>query len=140
MRKFALIILGLLLFSSCLKKIDEVETANTNIYDPEYAGDQWWQYTDLYLWTNTNNDQKVRVQVTVTEEYAPQLKPTNIPLTISVNGSSLYETTAAITQNGNYICDLDINPQSTTNYCIDVGVYVEEEDITINVFSECRGL
>ena len=138
--KYLVILVSLLTLTSCLKKIEEVETANTNIFDPEYGGDKWWNYGDLYLWTNSNNDQKVRIQVVIPQSYAPDLQPLNIPLSISVNGGGYNQQSAVINQSCYYTCNYDINPQSTTNYCIDVGVYVEEEDTTINVFSECKSL
>ncbi|MBD3638221.1 MAG: hypothetical protein HUJ25_12785 [Crocinitomicaceae bacterium] len=140
MKNVSIIIGILLLFSSCLKKIDEVETANTNIFDPEYAGDQWWVYDDVYIYTNSNNDQKVRFLYSIPENKAPDLKPTHIDVSISVNGATPVFTQADITKDGNFEGELEINPSGVTNYCLEIGVYVVEEDLTINSFTECKSL
>lgn len=125
---------------SCLKKVEEVETANTNIFDPEYVGGQWWVFDDVYVYTNSNNDQKVRFDYSIPSANAPDLKPTQIDLMVSINNGTPFQDIAEITQNGRYEGSCEINPSSSTNYCLEIGVYVEEEELTINSFMECKDL
>lgn len=130
----------LLTFTSCLKKIDAVETANTNIYDPEYAGDQWFIYDDVFTYTNSNNDQKIRIEFIIPESYAPQIQPTVIEVSVIVNGAAPVIVQAPIASSGNYEGAIELFPTGQTNFCIELGVYVEEEQLTLNSFSECKSL
>jgi hypothetical protein len=139
MRKIAILVI-LLSCYSCLKKIEEVETANTNIFDPDYGGEKWWVYDDVFVWTNSNNDQFIRFEFSVLESFAPDLKPISIALGVSVNGSVPIVSSVSKTTSGDYKGTLDINPIAATNFCLDIGVYVEEEQITINSFSDCMSL
>lgn len=139
MKKFFFILIGLS-FVSCLKKIDEVDSANTNIFDPNYAGEQWWVFEDVYTYTNAFNDQFIRFEIVIPEEKAPTLKPTKIDLAISVNGTAAQYTVANIKSNGDFEGHLDITPTGETNFCLEIGVYVEDEDLTINSFTECKNL
>ena len=127
-----------LLFTSCLKKIDAVETANDNIFDPEYAGEQWWVYEDVILFTNSNNDQKIKIKLSVPQENVPDLNPPQISYKAILNESEELIGDFSIQQSGDYEEEIIINPLPTTNYCLDLGVYVEEDSITINKFYECR--
>ena len=136
-----LIFIGIaLIATSCLKKIEEVETANNNIFDPEYAGEQWWVYEDVFMFTDQNNNTYVRFEIGIPEENAPELKPPQIDLAVTVNGGNTYYTEASVNYTGNYKGVVNIFPTGETNFCIDVGVYVEEEGLIINSFSECKAL
>lgn len=125
--------------SSCLKKIEEVDTANTNIFDPEYAGDQWWIYDDVSMFTNQNNDTYIKIEFSA-EDHLPDLKPTSIDVSVIINEEPPIYTTMDISPSGDLEGIVTISPMSTTNYCIEIGVYIEEEDRTINSFSECKSL
>ena len=127
-------------FVSCLKKIEEVDTANTNIYDPNYAGGQWWIYEDVFLWTDQINNQWIRFELSVPETYVPTIKPTFIDLGVTVNSGTEYFPKASISPSGDYEAVLDISYTVATDFCLDVGVYVEEQDTTINVFTDCKSL
>lgn len=138
--KNVIYILLLLSCTSCLKKIEEVETANTNIFDPEYGGEQWWVFQDVYSFTNINNDQFIRFEITIPEENAPNLKPPHIDLGIKVNDAGPYVVQANINYTGGYLAVLDIPPSGSANFCLEVGVYVEETELIINSFTECKDL
>ncbi|UKN02284.1 hypothetical protein K6119_01965 [Paracrocinitomix mangrovi] len=140
MKHFIIAISLIFLSSSCLKKIEEVETANTNIMDPDYAGGQWFVYDDVYTFTNSNNDQFVKLDFTIPAENAPKLKPTFIDLAVKVNGGNYIYTSVNINTQGDYDGSVAVVPQGETNYCVEIGVYVEEEDLVINSFSECKSL
>lgn len=133
-------ILILLLCCSCLKKIEEVETANTNIFDEEYAGDQWFVFDDVYLYTTSNNDLRLKFEYSIHENRAPELQPTNIPISIRINGGDVIITSAPIQPDGNYDGEFEINPTGETNFCLEIGVYIEEENKTINSFVDCKDL
>ena len=139
MKYLIVVILGLSL-TSCLKKVVEVETANTNIMDPEYGGDQWWIFEDVYVYTNQNNDQFIRFEITLPGENAPQLKPPKIDMALVANGATPVYDVLEIKSNGDYEAMVDIDPTGETNFCIEVGVYVSEENLIINSFTECKAL
>jgi len=128
------------MFSSCLKKIEEVETANTNIFDPGYAGEQWFVYDDVYTYVNSSSQTRVKILVTVPEENAPEIQPTNIPISASINEYSTILDSASITSSGDYSLIFDLIPDGSPNYCLSMGVYLKEQDSVMNVFTECKDL
>ena len=96
---------------------------------------------DVYIFTNQNNDQFTRFEIGIPEENAPKLKPPKIHLGVNVNsGSNLYVVVMTVGFSGDYSGTLDIPVSGQTNFCLNVGVYVEEEDIVINEFEECKSL
>ncbi|MEX1003088.1 MAG: hypothetical protein WDZ35_13300 [Crocinitomicaceae bacterium] len=130
----------LLLFSSCLKKIEEVDNANTNIYDPDYVGEQWWVYENVNVFTDGNNNQKVALEYSVSEEKAPGLNSPKINLAVLVNSETdtIYAS-ADINTSGDYSGSVIINYNGAANYCMEIGVFTQE-GLTINSFEECKSL
>lgn len=137
--KYLISISALLFLTSCLKKIEEVESANTNIFDPEYAGEQWWEYDDVSLITNQNNDTYVSIEFSA-EEHLPELKPTLMDVRVVVNDGTPIYTSMILSPSGDLEGVVNILPTGETNFCVEVGVYVQEEDRTINTFTECKSL
>ena len=134
-----LIISALLLFTSCLKKIEEVSTANTNIFDPEYAGDQWWNYDDVSMFTNQNNDTYIKIEFSA-EDHLPELKPTSIDVQVIINDAEPLYTSMVISPSGDLEGVVNISPTGATNFCVEIGVYIEDEQKTINSFKDCKSL
>ena len=95
---------------SCLKKVEQVETANTNIFYPDYAGGQWFVFDDVSIYTNQNNDQRLKFEFTIPESYAPDLQPTEIDLGVKINDGAQLLTIAHIKTNGSYEGIIEINP------------------------------
>ena len=139
MRIFVFFTIALLL-SSCLKKIEEVDSANTNIFDPDYAGEQWWSYDDVYLYTNSNNDQFVHFDFSIPQEKAPKLKPPTIDVSVKVNGGDPHYTGANIYIDGSYKGGLNIPPTGETSFCLEIGIFVESDTLIINEFTDCMSL
>ena len=138
--KYVLLLSSLVLFTSCLKKIEAVEEANDNMFDQDYAGEQWWFYDNVTLFTDSNNDQKVKIELSVPQENAPDLNPPQIRYKAILNESVELIGNFSIEQSGDYREEIIINPLSTPNYCVDLGVYVPEDSLTINNFTECKSL
>lgn len=142
MKRSFIILLGLILFSSCLKKLEEVEQATDNIFDPKFEGEQWFELDTLYLYTNFLNFQFVKFEFHIKDEYTPRLKPTVIDLAGSVNGGNTKWFQIGINYNGTYDGSLSVSPDGSSNYCIDLGVGVinNGDSLVINRFTECRDL
>lgn len=126
--------------SSCLKKIDEMDNLNTNIFDPEYAGDKWYSIDDAYLYTNSFNDQYVRIEYSIPESAVPTIQPTGISIMSECNSYPAQTDSAILSYKGHYEGVLQYVPDGSTDYCIDLGIYIWQEDTTINRFSECVSL
>jgi hypothetical protein len=140
MKKVLIISLSLFLLSSCLKKMVQVETANTNIYDTEYAGEQWFLLNDVFLYTNSANTQYVRIEYSIPRSYAPDLSPTGIKVEGFCNQYPSQLDSAVISSSGSYKGRFDYLPDGSTEFCIDIGVYINELDSSINKFSSCIDL
>lgn len=126
--------------SSCLKKIDEMDNLNTNIFDPEYAGDKWYSIDDAYLYTNSFNDQYVRIEYSIPESAVPTIQPTGISIMSQCNNYPAEPDSAILSYKGHYEGVLQYLPDGSTEYCIDLGIYIWDKDTTINRFSECVSL
>lgn len=138
MRGFLLVMILPLFFGSCLKKIEEADNLNTNIFDRDYTGDQWYVINDTYQITNDLGQIKARIEVSIPQENVPELKPSNIK--VHVEGDGLPVTVIDFPKSGgagNYDAIVDLPYNGLITYCITLGIYVEEEDAAINLFEEC---
>jgi len=136
---FAIISVGLL-FASCLKKIDEVENASTNIFDPNYTGGQWWVYEDVSLVTNSNNDTKIKIDILVPEENVPTLNPVGFSVWSQLNEYEGRVDSLSVDYSGDYSGALIYDPDGSTDFCLQLGIYNYDPDTIVNVFSECKSL
>lgn len=142
MRALLSSIVLLLVFSSCLKKLEEVDTANDNIYDHQFAGDIWFELDTVYIFTNQFNNQVANLEFHIKEEYTPELTPTNIDMSAKVNNGEEMFIEVPLNYYGVYKYDLAIPPDGSSAYCLELGVLVLEENDTlvINSFSACKDL
>ena len=138
-RKLAVIVIGVS-FSSCLKEIDAMNHLNTNIFDPDYAGDKWYSIDEAYKYTNSFNNELVFIKYSIPESAVPLLQPIGFPLTADCNNYPTVIDSVTIQYEGHYEGDLLFPADGSTEYCIDLGIYIREEDTTINRFSECVSL
>lgn len=129
-----------LLTQSCLKKIEQVENATDNIFDPDYTGTQWWVYEDVSLITNSNNDTKIRIEVVVPEENVPTLNPVGFSVWSQLNSYEGRIDSLSVNFSGDYSGTLLYQPDGNTDFCLQLGIYSYEPDSIINVFSECKTL
>lgn len=139
MRKIVLIGMVLTLATSCLKKIQAVDELNTNVFDRDYTGDTWFEITSLNTYVNIDGQTRVKVKAKVPHEKLPGLKPTFMRLDCQVNNQDFGVINAPLNTSGDYVVELDAVPDGTT-YCLTMGVYVEEDNETINVRTDCTDL
>lgn len=130
----------ILMLSSCIKKIQEVDDASTNIFDPEYTGEQWFIYEEVSMYTNSNNDTKIRIDIKVPEENVPTLNPVGFSIWSKLNNSAERIDSLTIDNAGDYTTSLIYDPDGSTDYCIDLGIYNYNPDTVFNIFSECKSL
>jgi len=138
MKKVFFLLLIAAVSTSCLKKISQVDEANTSLFDEEYTGDQWFIFEDVYTYTNSNNDLKVRLDYMIPAEYAPDLKPTGIKVEALVNGYAPKLDSAVVNNSGSYEGSVEYSPDGSSEYCLNLGIYINEEGRSINNFSECK--
>ena len=138
MKKFLIYAIIGLTCTSCLKKISQVDEANTSLFDEEYSGEQWFIFEDVYTFTNSNNDFKVRLEYVIPAEFAPDLKPTGIKVEALVNGYPAKLDSAVINNSGGYEGSLEYSPDGSSQYCLNLGIYINEENRSINNFSDCK--
>ena len=139
MRKILIIATSVFALSSCLKKIEQVDTANTNIYDINYQGEQWFVLEDIYLYTQ-NNNQFVSIDYRIPRSFAPDLSPTGIMVEGLVNDYDAKLDSAIIGSDGSYYGSFSYLYDGSTNYCLNAGVYIRELDYSINHFADCTEL
>ncbi|OIQ24491.1 MAG: hypothetical protein BM555_07110 [Crocinitomix sp. MedPE-SWsnd] len=139
MKRLLFALIGFALLSSCLKKLPEVESANTNIFDTAYAGERWFVVEDVYLYT-TNNTQYVEVEYKIPQSFAPDLSPTGIMVEGNCNDYDSQLDSAIIGSDGSYYGGFNYQYDGSTNFCLEAGVFIRELDYSINKFTECADL
>jgi len=137
MRLILIILFISILFSSCLKKIEEADNLNTNIFDKEYAGGCWFNVTDTYSYINGDGQTKIRIEAVLPESNMPGLKPSSVAIYCSVNDQPELLLNVGTDDNGNYPFYYDAIPESSNEYCLEAGLYLASEDSTINRFVVC---
>lgn len=126
--------------SSCLRKIEKVDELNTNVFDKDYAGGTWFQIVDAYTFFNDMGLPRVRVEAMIEGSKMPGLKPSYVQIAASVNGEAEVLLIANLDGNGNYDFHVDALVNSSGDYCLTAGIYLEDEETTINSFTECTSL
>jgi hypothetical protein len=89
MKKVLIISLLMLAASSCLKKIEGADSVNTNIFDPEFGGAQWFMIDTIFEFTNQFNNPQISIDFFILPEYTPELKPSSIDIAGYVNNGDL---------------------------------------------------
>lgn len=127
---------------SCLKKIDEVDEADKNIFDPTYDGDIWFEVDTIYLFTDQWNNEKVKFNYHILEERTPLLKPSQINLWIAVNDNNGFFAPAPLSTAGLYGGTFTQLPDGTTSYCVEIGVVTINggDTLVYNQFTQCKDL
>lgn len=140
MKNLILFILPLFLFTSCLKKIEEADQLNTNIFDRDYEGYIWFEIDEIYQYINTDGLTKIRVDGLIPRNRLPGLKPTFVTVSCDVNGQDFGIINAAQNIHGDYEVNLDATPDGSSSYCLTMGIYLEEDESVINSFTACADL
>jgi hypothetical protein len=140
MKRFAAICILLFLSSACLKKIEEIDTMTTNIYDTAYTGDSWFFIDDAYEYMNGLGENKVKLVCVVPASATPDLKPSFFKVIANINADSLGIVSTDKEFDESYEFWLDTDPSTDNNYCITLSVFIEEDSSSINPFTECIGL
>lgn len=140
--KHNLIIAALAAFSlsSCLKKIEGTDQLTTNIFDIEYSGTVWFEIDDIYTYYTEFGQLKVRVDAILPNENMPELKPYLIYINCRVNDEPEIIFYAYKNTLGDYPFYFDLDPQTPNNYCLEAGIYLQDQDTTINRFTLCGSL
>lgn len=127
---------------SCMKKVEGIEEYQTNIFDVNYEGEQWFVYEDVYMYTNSFNDQLVGVKFSVPKENLSDLRPSHLLLRYQVNNQSEKDMSVELDNQGDYSATIGLFPSGTQEYCLTLSVLIiENEDSTaINSFTECKSL
>ena len=131
-------LIGLMLMvSSCLKKIEEVDNLNTNIFDREYTGDQWYMITSAQQ-VSVDGQIRVYVYTRIKDEYVPALEPSLIQVVVSAESydNEVVDFNKSPTLGYSKIISLPYNG-ATADYCINLALYDEEQDEGINPFDDC---
>ncbi|MBI3135456.1 MAG: hypothetical protein HYZ14_12340 [Bacteroidetes bacterium] len=136
--KYWIVVIALgLVTSSCLKKIEGVDTLNTNIFDKEYAGDCWFYIDDAYSYYNDFGFPRVMIKAVLPEENAPGLQSYLIYITCRVNNQQEVLFNSYLNTSGDYTFFYDAAPETSNEYCLEAGIYLQDEDTTINRFTLC---
>ncbi|NOQ75295.1 MAG: hypothetical protein GQ574_25010 [Crocinitomix sp.] len=126
-----------LFLGSCLKKVEGIDEINTNIFDREYAGDVWYVIKDIEQVTNDLGQIKARLYTWIPKANLPGLVPSNIKIFVSGDGLPEGVIDYPLTPGGDFERAIDLPYVSPGEYCITLGIYLEDEDETINLFETC---
>jgi hypothetical protein len=136
---FIAVLAGLSL-SSCLKKIEGTDSLTTNIFDAEYTGDVWFLIDDIYTYYTDFGQLKVRVEAAIPNANMPVLKPYLIYINCHVNDEPEITFYAYKNTKGDYPFYFDLMPVTSNQYCLEAGIYLQDQDTTINRFTLCTSL
>lgn len=128
------------LTSGCLKKVEGVDTLNSNIYDKEYAGGSWFSITDAYEFQNSLGQDLVHLTATVPDTATPGLKQSLLYTSVLLNEEDEYLLNAPVEEDGSYEFVVVGPMELDGSYCLTMGVYIEEDSTFINHFTECVNL
>ena len=141
------IVLGLMAFlilpfvlTGCLKKVEHVDDLTNNIFDRDYTGEQWYIIEDIAQVSNDLGQIKARLHVTIPAEKVPELNPSSIIVHVSGDGLPVTTIDFPLVPGGDFKAIIDLPFVGAGNYCIELGIYVKEEDAAINLFTDCRTL
>ena len=139
-RSLLLLPLLLLFVSSCLKKVEGVDEIDTNIFDREYAGDIWYNITDIEQVTNGVGQLKARLTITIPKSNLPGLVPSSIKIHAEGDGLAVTVIDFPLVSGGSFKQIIDLPYTGVGEYCIKLGVYLEEENAAINLFDACTSI
>ncbi|MGB1102189.1 MAG: hypothetical protein ACPG21_01030 [Crocinitomicaceae bacterium] len=128
-------------FISCLKKIDEADQLDYNIYDREYAGDQWYVIESAEQVTNELGQIKARLLVVILESKVPELQPSAIR--VVVNATDFDNQVVDFLKDPllGYAKYLDLPYEDPPyDYCLNLAIYDEDNDEGINAFDDCASI
>lgn len=135
--KFVLIS-AVFLFSSCLKKIEEADRLDTNIFDRGYKGGAWYNIVDYYQYSNPLGQIRVKMAFDIPSANLPNLKSSFINLAFRFDESEDWQnTTLELNNKGGYNGSFDLVINEDDVYCLTLGIYLPDEDEVINYFEEC---
>jgi len=137
MKNLIFILCLIFALTSCLKKIDAADNLNTNIFDKEYVGPCWFTIEDTYIFINGDGQARVRVEAVLYESKMPGLKPSSVKINYQVNDQQAILSNVITNSNGDYPFYYDAIPESSNEYCLEAGIYLEAEDSIINKFTVC---
>lgn len=142
MKKYFLILSVFVIFmsTSCLKKIEGTDNLTTNIFDSEYTGDVWFVIDDVFTYYTDFGQLKVRVEAFIPNANMPALKPNLIYINCHVNDEPEITFYAYKNTKGDYPFYFDLMPATTNEYCMEAGIYLQEQDTTVNRFTLCGSL
>ena len=129
-----LIFLGL---GSCVKDVPGVEETNTNIFDPDYAGEQWFEVIDTYKFFNSVGQQRVKFEVKIPEDNFPGLRPTAVTVACRLAGQDFETFPIYLNLFGEYEFERNYVPNVDDVYCIEIGLINDADSSIINTFTEC---
>lgn len=124
-------------FTGCLKKIEEVDQQTTNIFDREYTGEQWFVIDEFFQYTNELGQIRVRVELVVPDENTPVLKASDFDSQIQADGFDEAVVIFNLRTDGSYGVGIDLVYGGVGEYCVTVGIYLEDEETVINSFTDC---
>jgi hypothetical protein len=133
-------VLASISLSSCLKKIEGTDNLTTNIFDVEYTGDAWFLIDDIYTYYTVFGQLKVRVEAVIPNANMPVLKPNLIYINCHVNDEPEITFYTYKNTKGDYPFYFDLFPASSNEYCLEAGIYLQDQDTTINRFTLCGSL
>ncbi len=137
MRKEFVILLFLpFIMVSCFKKLDGIDNLNTNIYDPDYAGDAWFELTNAFEFVDVLGNTKVKIEALIPSDATPGLKPSNFYYSCVVNSVDLGVPYVSIEEEEHYEIVIIVDPDISDNYAVTLGVWIEDDQKAINHFTE----
>lgn len=138
-KRAGLLLFGVLLvFSSCLKKIEEADHLDTNIFDRDYTGGQWFNIVDYYQYSNELGQIRVKVVFDIPESNLPNLKSSYFNLAYRRGTTELWQyAVLELNNKGGFNGSFDFITNEEHLYCLTLGIYLPEEDAVINYFEEC---
>lgn len=134
-----LLLMGLLVFaSSCLKKLEEVDQLNDNIFDREYEGKQWFVLESAEQVTNDLGQIRTRVLVLIPDEFVPDLEPSVIRVVVNANSYDDYVLGIPKDPLLGYAQTIDLPYEGAAeDYCLNIAIYDAENEDAFNAFDDC---
>lgn len=135
-------ILSLILISftlvACLKDIPEVDALNSNLFDRDYDGEQWFEIESVNSFVNSDGQFRIKLETYIRKERFGNLKPSRIEVHAEGDGLELTVVEFILQPNGDYRKDLELKYiEGLSTYCVTLGIFIEEENKAINLFSDC---
>ncbi len=77
------------------------------------------------------------IKAVLPEENAPGLQSYLIYITCRVNNQQEVLFNSYLNTSGDYTFFYDAAPETSNEYCLEAGIYLQDEDTTINRFTLC---